>query len=51
MSRRWWRFWRDEYARWHGVPRDDIDLAELQAEWIYLARRNRAPGKFPCVRT
>lgn len=38
MSGRWWRFWRDEYGRWHGTPREDIDPAELEAERARMRR-------------
>jgi len=43
MGRRWWRFWRDEFDRWYGSPREDIDVAELEAERTTLALQQR-PG-------
>lgn len=44
MSGRWFIFWRGEYGRWIGVPREDISAAELEAERLGLARKP-IPGR------
>jgi len=38
MGARWWTFWRVG-DRWIGTPREDIDIAELDAERARMARR------------
>lgn len=32
MAARWFVLWRDDFGRWMGTPREDIDLNELEAE-------------------
>lgn len=46
MHRRWWRFWEDEYGQWFGVPREDIDPAELEVERREMEAR-QAAAKLP----
>jgi len=41
MSGRWYQFWRDEYGTWFGSPREDIDVAALEAERAALQQRIR----------
>ena len=41
MSGRWFQFWRDEYGTWFGSPREDIDVAALEAERAALQQRIR----------
>jgi len=41
MSRRFWRYWTDEFGREWGTPREDIDPAVLEEEWRRVEAKQR----------
>jgi len=50
MGARWWRFWQDDYGRRYGTPREDIDVAELEAERERMGLQQRPGVNLPGVR-
>jgi len=38
MHEKWWVWWRVGPIEWLVSPREDIDVAELEAEWARLRR-------------
>lgn len=44
MSRRFWRYWTDEWGTQWGTPDEDIDLAALEEEWRWVEAKQRRFG-------
>lgn len=47
MGSQWFTFWRDDFDRWYGTPREDLDVEALEMYRSELAEHIRSTVQRP----